>query len=480
MTGTTGQGAAAPAGHPELRRAIGPGLLLLFVVGDMLGTGIYALSGQVAAEVGGAVWLPFLVAFLVAFLTACAYLELVTKYPRAAGAALYTHKAFGLHYLTFIVAFAVMCSGLTSSASAARAFAGNLDQAAGLGLGDSGALLPAVAAGLLLLIAAVNIRGVAEGVRLNVVLTCVELTGLVIILGAGALALARGMGDYSQLTAFGPPDGGSAFTGVTAAAALAFFALVGFEDSVNMAEEVRDPHRTFPRMLLLGITLTAVLYIAVATVSTLVVPLDRLSEGTTPLLQVLTTVAPAFPVSVFAVITMAAVSNTALLNMLMASRLLYGLANERVLPGFLGAVLRRWRTPWAAVLVSTGIALVLMASVDLAALAGTTSLLLLCVFTVVNVAVLVLRRDRVGHPHFRVPAAVPVLGAVACAFLASPLSGRDPAVYPVAGLLFAAGTLLWLPMWLLRRRAARSATAGGTAADAVGTGPAGTAGPERP
>jgi APA family basic amino acid/polyamine antiporter len=115
----------APGGQPALRRVMGPGLLLLFVVGDILGTGVYALTGKVAAEVGGAVWLPFLCAFGVALLTAFSYLELVTKYPRAAGAALYTHKAFGIHFLTFLVTFAVMSSGLTSASSASKAFAGN-------------------------------------------------------------------------------------------------------------------------------------------------------------------------------------------------------------------------------------------------------------------------------------------------------------------------------------------------------------------
>src|SRR3954447_15592060 len=90
--------------QPELKRVLGPGLLLLFIVGDILGTGIYALTGQVAAEVGGAAWLPFLLAFAVATVTAFSYLELVTKYPQAAGAALYTHKAFGIHFFTFIVA----------------------------------------------------------------------------------------------------------------------------------------------------------------------------------------------------------------------------------------------------------------------------------------------------------------------------------------------------------------------------------------
>ena len=114
------EGRSTPAVEPSLHRVMGPWLLLLFIVGDILGTGIYALTGQVAKQVGGVVWLPFLVAFAVALVTAFSYLELVTKYPRAAGAALYTHKAFGIHFITFIVAFAVMCSGITSASTASR------------------------------------------------------------------------------------------------------------------------------------------------------------------------------------------------------------------------------------------------------------------------------------------------------------------------------------------------------------------------
>lgn len=106
--------------QPSLKRVMGPGLLLLFIVGDILGTGIYALTGKVANQVGGAVWLPFLVAFVVAIITAFSYLELVTKFPKAAGAALYTHKAFGVHFLTYMVAFAVMCSGITPATPSTR------------------------------------------------------------------------------------------------------------------------------------------------------------------------------------------------------------------------------------------------------------------------------------------------------------------------------------------------------------------------
>src|SRR4029079_10607879 len=220
--------AAAPqtGERPELKRVMGPGLLLLFVVGDILGTGVYALTGKVAAEVGGAVWLPFLLAFVVAMLTAFSYLELVTKYPRAAGAALYTHKAFGIHFLTFMVTFAVMCSGLTSASSAAKAFAGNFAEAFDLSLGE-GFGLTAVAVAFMTLIALVNFRGVGESVKVNVLLTTVELTGLLIVIGIGAWALGGGDGDLSRLVQFDAPPGENAFFSVTAATALAFFAMVG-------------------------------------------------------------------------------------------------------------------------------------------------------------------------------------------------------------------------------------------------------------
>src|SRR6476620_2849236 len=115
--------------QPQLRRVMGPGMLLLFVVGDILGTGVYALTGDVAAEVGGAAWVPFLVAFLIATVTAFSYLELVTKYPQAAGAALYAHKAFGIQFVTFLIAFVVMCSGITSASTASRFFAANFFEA---------------------------------------------------------------------------------------------------------------------------------------------------------------------------------------------------------------------------------------------------------------------------------------------------------------------------------------------------------------
>src|SRR3978361_598581 len=144
--------------QPELKRVMGPGLLLLFIVGDILGTGVYALTGDVAAEVGGAAWLPFLVAFLIAMVTAFSYLELVTKYPQAAGAALYAHKAFGIQFVTFLIAFGVMCSGIPSASTAARTFASNFFKGFDTSRGTLGVV--ALALFFMAALALINLRGV--------------------------------------------------------------------------------------------------------------------------------------------------------------------------------------------------------------------------------------------------------------------------------------------------------------------------------
>ncbi|UOY00550.1 APC family permease [Blastococcus sp. PRF04-17] len=451
MSNVRATGEETTGGQPSLKRVMGPGLLLLFIVGDVLGTGIYALTGTVAAEVGGVVWLPFLVAFLVALITAFSYLELVTKYPQAAGAALYTHKAFGVHVLTLIVAFAVMSSGITSASTAARAFSANAAKVFDLGVTD-GIGITLLGLGFMSLVALVNVRGVGESVKANVVLTCVELSGLLIVIGVGAWALGVGGGDFSRVTEFDTGDR-SVITAVIAATGLAFFAMVGFEDSVNMAEETKDPRRTFPKILLLGLGLTGLIYVLVSISAIALVPADRLSEGETPLLQVVEAGAPGFPIGLFGVITMFAVANTALINMLMASRLVYGLAQLRVLPPLLGRVHRGRRTPIPAILFTTALAFGLITFVGaVPALGGTTALLLLIVFTVVNVAVLVLRRDRVDEDHFRTPTVLPAVGAVACAFLATPWAGRPAEQYRIAGVLLAIGIALWLVTVLLNRR----------------------------
>src|SRR5918999_621430 len=171
--------AAATGEDTRLRRAIGPKLLTVFIIGDILGAGIYALVGEVGAEVGGAIWTSFLAAFVLAVFTAFAYAELGSKYPRAAGAALYTHKAFGIPFVTFVVAFTVMSSGIASASTLARAFAGDyLSEFVALPL-----VLAAIA--FILVLAAINLRGISESVKVNVLLTAIEVVGLVLIVVIG-------------------------------------------------------------------------------------------------------------------------------------------------------------------------------------------------------------------------------------------------------------------------------------------------------
>ncbi|MEQ8922018.1 MAG: APC family permease [Roseovarius sp.] len=433
----------------KLKRAIGPGLLLLFIVGDVLGTGIYALTGKVAEEVGGMVWVPFLVAFAVATLTACSYLELVTKYPKAAGAALYTQKAFGIHFVTFLVAFAVMSSGLTSSATAARAFAENFSTGFAFEFGPVAVTIIGLA--FIGAIALINLRGVSESVLLNAVFTCIELTGLIIIIGIGVMVFGEGEADIGKAFEFESSDG--IFWPVIAGTTLAFFAMVGFEDSVNMAEETKRPARTFPKVLFAGLAIAALLYLIVSIVAISIVPVEDLAEGDTPLLKVVETGAPAFPPWVFGLITMIAVGNSALINLLMASRLVYGMSEEGVLPRVLGRINRARKTPVTAILFTSLLAAGLVTFVGaVPELGGTTALLLLAVFTVVNVAVLVLRRDKVEHEHFKSPTAVSVAGALSCAFLVGPWTGRDPSQYTIAAVLIGIGVALWLVTRLWMRR----------------------------
>lgn len=456
MSSTTNKQAAA---EPELKRVIGPKLLLLFIIGDILGTGIYALTGQVAAEVGGAAWLPFLIAFGVATLTAFSYLELVTKYPQAAGAALYVNRAFGIHFFTFIVCFVVMSSGITSASAASRAFAANLVAGFGLDIDNFGIMLIALA--FIALVMLINFRGVSESVQVNVVLTLIELSGLLLVIMISLWAIAGGNADFSRVVAFDTPEDKSVLLAVSTATSLAFFAMVGFEDSVNMAEETKNPSRIFPRIMLTGLTITGAVYVLVSICAVAIVPIGELAGNETPLVTVVQTAAPDFPISdLIPFISMFAVANSALINMMMASRLLYGMSKEGVLPPFLALVHADRRTPWAAIVFTSVIALGLTAYVSLdpegsvvALLGGTTSLLLLAVFAVVNATVLVLRRDKVEHKHFRAGRVLPTIGVVTCAYLVLPwTSGRAAEQYEIAGVLLAIGVVLWAVSWFTHRR----------------------------
>ncbi|WAM19354.1 APC family permease [Rhodococcus sp. JS3073] len=473
MAHATGDpGAAGKRG--ELKRVLGPGLLLFFIVGDILGAGVYAVTGSMIENVGGMAWLPFILAFIIATLTAFSYLELVTKYPQAAGAALYAHKAFGIHIVTFIVAFAVICSGITSASTSSNVVAGNLlaglhetfSDAEGVGwfdipTGDTAQLV--VALGFMSMLAVINLRGVGESVKLNVVLTLIEMTALAVVIIIGLVAAGSGSaeGDIGNLVVFDDPNEKGWFLAVTVATAIAFFAMVGFEDSVNMVEETKNPERIFPKMMLTGLGVTCLIYILVVAAVIAVLPLDYDSGSEGILLHVVRLGAPGLPIDeIFPYLTVFAVANTALINMLMASRLIYGLAKQQVLPGVLGSVLPARRSPWAAIVFTTSMTLVLIVVVNqmsgnsvVGALSGTTGLLLLFVFAVVNIACLVLKR-RADKTFFRAPVWVPVVAAVLCLFLAGPWARTEEQMiqYRIAGLMLVVGIVLWTITFVINKR----------------------------
>lgn len=450
--------------EPDLKRVMGPKLLLLFIVGDILGAGVYAVTGKLAGQVGGIAWLPFLVAFAVATVTAFSYLELVTKYPQAAGAALYTHKAFGIHFVTFLVAFTVVCSGITSASTSSNLLAANL--LIGFGNEDPSTTTTLITAMLfMVLLAAINLRGVGESVKFNVVLTIVEMSALAIVIAIGFYVVGKGDADLGRITVFENPDDKGLFMAVTVATAIAFFSMVGFEDSVNMVEETQDPMKIFPRTMLTGLGIAVVIYMLVAISVVAVIPSGQIAEPTNAeagiLLDVVKTGVPDLPIDkLFPFLTVFAVANTALINMLMASRLIYGMAQQDVLPRSLGKVLPGRRSPWTAIVFTTLLALGLIAVVTLmsdnsvvGALSGTTATLLLAVFTVVNIACMVLRRDPTPERAFRAPTYLPVLGAVCCAYLLGPWARTeaDMIQYKIAGGLLLLGIVLWALTWLTNR-----------------------------
>ena len=440
--------------HPDLKRGIGPWLLLFFVLGDIVGAGIYALVGEVGALVGGAIWAAFLAAFFLALFTASSYAELVTKYPRAGGSATYVNNAFRSPFVSFMVAFAVMASGITSACTLTLAFSGDyLAQFISV---------PIIGAALvfMVLIGCINFYGISESVRINVILTCVEITGLVLIVVIGAAALSTGAGDPGR--AFEFKEGTSVLTALLAGTVLAFYALIGFDDSVNVAEETQHPSRNYPRAIFGALLLAGVVYLLVTFTASMVVPTGTLADSSGPLLEVVKAGPIAIPTQLFAAIALLAVSNGALINMIMASRIIYGMGDQGVMPTAFSRVHPGRRTPWVSILFTTVIALLVLIAIGrndeaLATLGSTTVVLLLIAFVMVNIAVLVLRRDEVGHEHFRTPTLFPILGAVVAAGLLIYQAVSDISVFKLAALLLLLGAILYGVNLLVKRSLDREA-----------------------
>ncbi|KNC18207.1 amino acid permease [Arthrobacter sp. RIT-PI-e] len=438
-TSTAGSGAES-----KLKRDIGAPLLFAFIVGDTLGAGIYTLVGSMAADVGGAIWLPLLIALLVALLTAGTYAELITKYPHAGGAARYAERAFNVPYLSFLVGFLMMASGITTAAALANAFAGDYLTA----LID----VPAAPAAIvfIILLTLINLRGVKESLTANLVASMIEVTGLVLVIVLAAIVFGSGDGEPSRLLEFAPDV--PPLQGAFAASVIAFFSFLGFEAAANMAEEVKNPSKAYPRALFGAIGTAAVVYLLIAIGAVIVLPPTELAVSTAPLLDVVTASGIAVPPWLFGAIALVAIANGALLFMVMASRVGYGLAEAGLLPRAFGTCLPKRRTPWVSIVVVAGLTIALTLLGNVSTLAETTVLLLLLVFVSANVSVLVLKKDTVDHSHFSVPRIVPVLAIIASITL---LTQQTGIVWLGALAYVVIGSLLFLLARAGRRREER-------------------------
>jgi amino acid transporter len=413
----------------ELRRSIGTTQLALYALGSMVGSGVYGLIGKAAGQAGSAVWLSFLVALFAALLTSLSYASLGSRYPRAGGAAYVTARAFGIPVLSFTIGLALVASGLTSIATQSKIFATILADITGLEQFSP----TLIAIGFLLILGGIVFRGIRESMWVNVLCTLMEVGGLLLVIASGISYW--GSVDYFET----PPERVDTTLAVVVlqASVLTFFAFIGFEDAINVAEECKEPERTIPAGLIIATVSAALLYVAVAITAVSVVPWQELAAAPSPLTEVMKRSAPAIPPGLMTFIALFSVANTALVNYVTASRLIYGMAGEGLLPRHFGRIHGTRRTPHIAILALLAVALLLVCAGGIADLAAATVLLLLVVFIAVNASLVVLKRRADEAPGlFEIPIFLPLAGIAVCAgLLVTRLASTDWRAPALAALL---------------------------------------------
>lgn len=381
----------------HLKRRIGTGLLTAYGVGVMVGAGIYVLTGAAAGEAG--IWAPvaFLLAGLVAVPSALSFSELSARIPEAAGDSSYVEYGLNLHWLAVVVGFINVVAGTVASAAVLRGGVGYLTSFV-----EVETLYAVIALGVgLTLIALV---GVLESLAFAAILTVVEVVGLGLVIWAGFTAPA--------VEAWSLPLPDPEWGGVAAATIFAFFAFIGFDDMVNMAEEAKTPERTMPRSILWALAITAVLYALVSLAAVRAVPREVLGATERPLALVWEAGTGSSAVFLSA-IAVAAALNGVLAQIVMASRVLYGLGKRSGWLRIFRHAHPRFGTPVLATVLIGAVTIVAAMALPVATLAEVTTLALLIVFAIVNAALIGLKR-KVPESPFSVPVFVPWLGIVAC------------------------------------------------------------------
>jgi basic amino acid/polyamine antiporter, APA family len=398
--------------QPGLKRSLSLTLLVLYGLGTTIGAGIYVLIGKVAGEAGILSPLSFLLAAAVAAPTALSFGELAARFPRSAGEAVYVEEGFGHPALSTAVGLAVVFVGLVSCAAIVSGAVGYLQNIVAIPFWT----------GLLLIVAALGLLatwGIAESVAAAAVATLLEIGGLLVIVWFGREAFEPAR--IAAALTLVPPLSIAGAAGVLSGSVLAFYAFIGFEDMVNVSEEVQDTTRNMPRAITITLVVTAVLYVLVSWVSVAAVPVDALAASTAPMSDLFERLTGSAAYG-FDMLVVVAVTNGALIQIIMAARVLYGLAQQGWIPGVFGKVAARTRTPALATAAASGTVFVLAVTFPLEGLARTTAFTTLLIFALVNVSLLRVRRRQGGAEGrdavIRLPLAVPVLGLLFSAALA--------------------------------------------------------------
>ena len=387
----------------RLKRALNLPLLTLYGLGSVIGAGIYALVGEIAGVAGYGAPLSFVVAAVVAGFTACSFAELAGRYPRAAGAALYVQQGFDAPRLALAVGLLMTLAGTVSSAALVNAFAGYFTNYVAA---PAAAVVVVTAIGL----AGLAAWGIAQSVAVAATITVVEIGGLVVVIGLGLPSLA-------ELPAHGAdflpaPVGNAGIGAVLLGVTLAFYAFIGFEDMIAVAEEVQDVRLTMPRAILLTLGVSTVLYALLMTTALTTLTPAELAASSAPLADLFRAHAGGSGLGM-GIVAMFAILNGALVQIVMASRVLYGLSSRGQLPAILSRVHGGTRTPLIATAIAGGAVLTLALIGDVGGLASTTSLLILVVFAGVNLALWRIK-GRLSAPEgaYTFPRAVPAAGFV--------------------------------------------------------------------
>jgi len=390
---------------PTLKRRLSLTLMIFYGLGTTIGAGIYALTGEVAGVAGMYAPLAFLVAAVLAGFTAISFADMSGRFPGAAGSALYVREGFGSAWFSTLIGLAVVFAGMTSAAALTNVFAGYLHLY--FGLGDTAAIVITV-----LILGGIATVGIVESVAVAAVITVIEIFGLILVVGVNHDSLATLPARMDELV---PPMDVTVWGTIFAGAMLGFYAFLGFEDMVVVAEEVKDVTRVLPLAILATLGITTVLYLLVTTTAVLTLPPDELLASGAPLSALYQKGTGSEPTLINA-IAVVAIINGALIQVIMASRLLYGLGSKKQIPSVFATVSSLTRTPVFATVVVTALILALSFAGNVRGLAEVTSVIMLSVFALVNLAAWRVKRRQPAPEGVRsFPAWISLVGFIVSA-----------------------------------------------------------------